>query len=621
MLSSTRNLMKGPGKYIFVGIVVLAFAVVGVPALSNFGQTKALKVGDQGFTIGEIEQEFNRRFQNIQITSDTAVSREEAIAQGLLQQTISFLTVRSLILQESDKLNLATTDSMIQNYLRTDPGFADPETGEFDSTIIDRILRQNGMSITEFRDAIEVEMLQKQLNDALALNLPAPGALVDFITLRQGEERDVSIASLSTEDAPEMSEQELQAFYETNNARYQDPEYRTYTVVTLSRDVLRPRVNITEEEIQQLYTAREGQLGEPERRSWVQAQFSTTEAAQSVLTAVADGTSFEEAVSTAGGRTSSLTDQARTDLADQTVAEAIFATEAPGLVGPVDGVFGVVIANVTTITPGTETTLEDVRAELEEDLFEDIYRIELDNLYDEIQSAGDAGESLSQAAENVNLEAQRFGPVTRFGETQDDSLFFGDRQLLQEAFTLSQDGFFEEVTLPDGAYAFVQVEDIIPARPIPFEDVRERVQADAKAEASVATLETLAEQVRMRVSNGEDFDAVMTELGGTPTTRTLGLLQNGSDLSPVLIDGIFADAMGTVISAVEEDETLSLAYVTDIRFTSNAQAAMIRDALRGQFGQQMSQNLYASYIAAIEADVGVTTNETALAQRFGTATP
>ncbi|MEM9232749.1 MAG: peptidyl-prolyl cis-trans isomerase [Pseudomonadota bacterium] len=620
MITMFRKLMEGPGKYVFLVLIVAAFGVVGTPAISNFGRGKAVEVGDIGYTAQQVEREFGRRFQELQFTSDRAVTQEEAIAQGLLQQTIGTLTFQGLIQQEARELGLAVTDEMIQEYIRTQPVFANEQTGEFDRSRFNIFLQRGGYDLEEFRDFARVRVLQTQLDDAIRLAQPAPDTYARFLSLRQSEERDVAIAVLTANDLPELTDAELQSYYEANAGNYMEPEYRTYTLVRLTDDVARDRVKPSEEEVRQLYDSRAAFLGTPETRTFTQAQFGTIDAAQRALDAIEAGASFTEAAAAENGTVASFTDQTPSALADDNVAEAVFGSEDIGLVGPIDGVFGVVIAEISTITPSTEVTFEDVRDELEAQLIAEDTAREIDIIYDELQEAGDTGATLAEAAQLVGLDAETIGPVSIAGTTPDGETLETEPLIQDTAFSIGRDGFFEEIRLPDEGYGFVQVNEIIPSAQKPFEDVATQVALDAAADNREAALQALVDEIRLAVANGDSFEDAVAAAGGIAATRTLNLRQPAADLPGLLIDDVFTEEAGNILSAPGGGgASMTVAQVKDIRFGSNAQAALQEQNLKFQLGQEMSRDYYQAYLTALETEVGVKTNEGLLAQRFGAA--
>lgn len=618
MLSTFRSLMEGPGKYILSLLIIAAFGVVGVPALSNFGKSNAIKVGSTGYSATQVEQEFTRRFQMAQFDSDTVMTREEAIAQGMLDRTLNYFTVRGLIQAEADRLGLTVTDDMIRDFIRNDDAFKNPDSGEFDASLVQRIVQANGLDMRSFRTRIENDMLRQQLDGAVAIAQPAPLTYATYMVLRQSEERDVELAVLDAGDVAEPTSEELQSYYAGHIDRYSHPEYRTFTFVPLTEDVIRERVSINDDEVRQLFDARLDSLSEPETRSFEQARFGDMEAATRALDAAREGTPFSEAVEAEGGTLLSFEDATKSEIADDRLADAVFDAEDTGLVGPVDGVFGTFAANLTGITPEVTPSFEDVRGELEAELFDEVFAAELDALYDDIQEAGDMGSSLAEAAQGAGVDPQRVGPVSAQGESPDGQPVELPAGALSTGFAQGANGFFEEVQLPDGDYGFIEVVEITPAAPIPFEEVTTRVEADYRAETMTDALETMAADIRLEVAEGKSFEEAVEARGGLVATRTVQASSIPSDLSPALVDDIFSRPVGNVLSALQpENGTVTVAKVDAIRFGPNAQADIMARRLRQQLGQEISSDLYTAYLAALESDIGVETNQTLISQRFG----
>ncbi|WP_370338021.1 SurA N-terminal domain-containing protein [Parvularcula marina] len=617
MLTMFRKLMNGPGKYVFMALIIAAFGVVGVPALSNFGRGKAVEVGNQGFTAQQVEQEFARRYQLLQDQSDVGVTREEAIEQGLLSESIGSLVRNALVREEADRLGMAVTTSMIQDYIRNDEIFQN-EDGEFDSSRVNRFIAINGLSVEEFRDIVRVDLLRDQLNDGLLLGQPAPETLTSKLVLRQTEERDTAIAVLTAANLPEPDEAALRAYYEANPTKYQSPEYRTYTLLRLNEDDVRARVTVDEEQVRQLYDARATQLGSPETRSFTQGQFGTIDAAHEALSAIEAGTPFREAVTANGGTLASFTDEPQRALADDTVAEAVFGSEEAGVVGPVDGVFGVVIADITSITPEVVVTFEEARPGLETELAEEVFNSEIDAVYDEIQEAGDTGASLAAAALDLDLNAETIGPITSNGMTPSGQTVEIESAVQRTAFSMQQDGFFEDIQLGDGGYAFIQIDDITEAKLKPYEEVAAQVALDAADANRTKALNELVDDVRQAVAGGKSFEEAVTEVGGVAATRTISIAAPPPDLPSALVEDIFFRASGDVLSSLGGgNSSVTIAQVQAVRYGPNVQAANMIARYEVQFGQELSRDLYDAYMRTLEADAGVKTNQALLDQRFG----
>ncbi len=619
MLKTVRKAASGVGAYIIVGLFFLAFAVVGVPALNNFGGSAALEVGDRAYSPQVVERELSRRMESYRIRTGQVLTREDAVAQGLLDQATQYLTARGLFEEEAEVLGLAVTEKMIQDHLQSNEQLLNPDTGRFDTAILNRILNINRMSLEEFQDAVRAELFQSQVDSALALSGPAPQQLTDYFILRQTEERTVSLATLPAPQAEEPTDEALQSFYAANADRYALPERRQYVAVSLDQETLKDRVVVTDEEVRQAFEAQRARLGTPETRTFGQAQFATIDEAEAVKAAVKDGQSFVDAVEAAGSDVLTLADQQREALADAGVAEAVFGTEETGVVGPVDGTFGVVLAEVTAINPGTDVTLEEVEETIRAALFEEFFGAEVDQLYDELQEAGDSGASLAEVAADMELPLRTVGPVDRNFLTAEGAIEDGvPLEVHTAAFSLASDDIFEAVDLIEGGYAFVEVGEVFASTIQDYENVAEQVRTDYEADSLSTALATMSAEFAATVEGGTSFTDAAEQFGGDATAKSLTAFAPDAELPRPFFNDIFAADIGKVVSTTSNDgNSVEVAITESITFGPNGQQAMIVDQMRNALGQTISREYYQAYLQAMQDAHVVKRNDALINTRLG----
>ncbi|ADM10683.1 putative peptidyl-prolyl cis-trans isomerse D [Parvularcula bermudensis HTCC2503] len=615
MLTTFRKATKGVGAWVVLGLAILAFAFVGVPTLSGSGGQEAIRVGGTVFEVAAVEEEFSRRFQRQQRGENAPASREEAVAAGLLDQVVRDYGLRALILEEADTLGLAVSPEMLTTYLRAQPAFLD-EDGEFDSNRFNRVLAANQLSLTELRDRLSLELIEGQLNRAVATGVGAPAILAQSLALRQGEERDVSLVTFSAPEIAAPSEENLRQYYEERQGRYRTGEARGFTYLLLTDDTIGAEIAISDEDVRQLYDARVGSLGTPEIRSLTQAQFRDASAARDALAAIEAGAAFNDAVEAAGGTLATLDGVTESAIADQAVAEAAFAAASPAILGPIDGIFGTVLVNLTQIVPATTPSFEEVREDLEAALRQEDLGQRIDDIYTEIQFAGDDGTPLAEAAQGLDLSAVTISPKPLAALQDDDRL---PPALLAAVFTTAPGAYFEEVRLPEGGVAFFELGEIVPSSVQPFEAVEEEVATDWRTDQRIEALRGVREAVMSAIADGQSFaDAVAAE-GETVSTRTLSANVLNDDLPPALVEAIFSRPIGEVLDALGSDRTdLTLAKVEDVRFIAPSTAPSLAQ-LRQTLSRDIATDLFEAYLLSAEQDYGIRVNDGLLAERFGTA--
>ncbi|MCQ8185177.1 SurA N-terminal domain-containing protein [Parvularcula maris] len=614
MLKSFRGVMAGGGRYVLAVVIILAFGLVGVPALENFGGSSAIQVGSQSVSSRDLELELRSQIARVQ-QENPNVTREQALAGGIGQNAIQTLVVRALIEDEAERLGLTAPPSVLQDYIRQLDALKDPETGEFDERRLGLVLQSQGLSVQGFRDLLQAELLRQQIVEALTGTPPSSEDLTRYLLLRQIEERDVAYALIPAEAASrEPTEEEIEAAYQENIDRYQSPEYRTLTVLEITEEDANEGIELSEDELQQLYNARQGQLSAAETRTV--RQVVVPRARVDRLEGVAEDASLEEIAEAAGVEVSRLADQTRGDFINSDVAEAIFSAETDTRIGPVENGFGVTYAEVTAINTREAPSFEDLREELEADLRSEIAEERLIELVEAVESARDEGAALAEAAEAVGLEARTVGPLDRQLFTQFGAIADVPSALGQTAFTLEEGEESSSVRLENG-YGFVTVEAVTPPAPLPLTEVRDQVVSGVKADAASGAAAEIKAQLQAALGSGEDFAAAVTGLGGEVTTATL--TPAAADAAPrEVAQSGFSLNIGEVETVTPQSaDGIYALTVSSVRFPGSQAIQQAAPVVAQQFGQQVGGELNEAFLQALEEQTQIKQNPRQISRALG----
>ena len=617
MLAAFRSMLKGPGKWVFAGVTLVAFLLVGDFNLDNFRAADAVRVGDQGYSVREVDRAFARRLRGVQQEGGPAITREEAVEGGLLDATVQELATRAVINAEADRLGLTATNEMIQRSLRESGVFNDPLTGEFSASRLQQGLQANNVSPSEFREEMRENIVRDQIVRALGTPSRAPEDLVSYLVLRTGERRAVRTAVIGAEAAPEPTEEALRAFYADNQDAYAVPERRTYRVLRIDETTL-GEPEIDEADLRQLYASRQGQMGEPERRAYAQALYPDLERAAAARARIEAGESLASVAAADGASVTRSEAVRRNAVLDPAVAEAVFAAEAPGLVGPVEGTFGTVLAEVTEIVAGTQVTFEEARDDLLAEFGEEVLRDRVFEAVETIEDALDDGADLEEAAREAGLGGlQTVGSVDANLFTADGTVSDAPGAAHRTAFTLEEGEQSDAVPLDGGGYAYVVLDRIEPSRARPFEDVAAELRADYARQATADALTAAVEGFRGSVEAGTSFEDAASLAGSDVQETVISARAPDPSLPPALLRDVFDARPGAVVSTPVPGQNQALvAIVDEITFAEDPSAAGLVSAYRDQLGQSVTEELVNTYLDALLREEGVTRNEELLNRQF-----
>ena len=128
MLKSIRKHSKHPVAKIFLGLVLIAFAGLGlgsfVPSL-QFNRDY-IKAGDTSIEIQEIANQFNKL--RSEVAPDLTIN--EAVTNGYLDLLITYLSNEVIILEEASKQKITVTREHLRKTLLENEAFLDDD-GKF----------------------------------------------------------------------------------------------------------------------------------------------------------------------------------------------------------------------------------------------------------------------------------------------------------------------------------------------------------------------------------------------------------------------------------------------------------------------------------------------------------
>ena len=616
MLSQVRDALKGAIAWVVVALLILAFAMWGVPEMREFGGNSAIKVGDQSFSNTYVQREFDRTFQSRTRESGGTLTREAAIASGMPRQVVESIVNQSVIDQYAGRMNLALPRSAIRDYLQHNESFQNPATGQFDRLVLDAILQNNGLTVNAFEKIIREDLTRNQLIDALAASGPAPAAFSDTMILRQTERRRIAYLTVTDEMsgiAAEPTPDDLEQYYHENEAAFTAPEYRTFDLLMLTKESFREGLEVPEEELRKLYDAGKERLyDKPERRTIYQIAKPAESDALPATASLRQGQPFENLAEHRGMTLQAVTfnDAQKRDILDPSVADAAFVEglEPGDVLDPVHSLFGWTVIQIAAITPATTSTFEEVRADIENDFLEQDVRRRMQDAIDELEEVRDTGAGLAEAAEAAGLTVETVGPIDRVSFAPGGAII--DKipgEVLAEAFVIEEGEQSEATRLAvDDGYFFVSVREITPPALKPFDFVRDQVEQSWRADEQRNRISATVRSIRDAVENGETFEAAAAVYSRTPVELLIDRRFQNETISQTFNEQIFfADLNDLVSSPAGSAGAQIIAEIREIGYAPNTVTPEQEGQLRELVGYQLDQELVDAFVQSIRDDYGV----------------
>jgi peptidyl-prolyl cis-trans isomerase D len=601
---------------IFV-IVIIAMAAWGVTDIfAGGGGNNLISAGDRSISDRKLDTTLERVLRSQTDERGRALTKEEAMERGILDQVFSDLSRRTLLTSYADEQGISATTDAIVNTIRTDPVFQDT-TGVFDAVRYSQLLDANGFREADYESNIENDLTISRLERVPLEGLRVPNALARLQAAYSGELRSASWFVLQQSELPDVgepTEEELQELYDTRRELLREPERRGVSLLRLSPDDFVAQAEVTEDDIVGFYEAyKADRYTGPDSRSFTEFVFADEATARAALGRIAGGaaaTAIETAVST------ELKSGRRDAISNDRLADQVFSPGA--LTGSIHGPQPVgdqfVVIRLEDITPGAATPLEDVREQIEEELARE-YASGL--FYDALPQFDDllgTGADLETIATGLGAPVLSFAPVDTNGMTKDGRRYLPlvtAPGLLQMVYAQAE-GRNTERFGEDEVTWIARVDSIVPERLPEFEEVREALTEAWQQQKRSEQLQTVAGEIEGAIADGSStleaeaakYNAEVSSLP-RPITRTNTDIQ----LPRQIIDGVFG--------VNEEGETFSLQagasqtfilQVTQIDRPESETLDILAQASALEIENGIAEDLFRAYLMSIADDVDLTTN-------------
>ncbi|MEM8692222.1 MAG: peptidyl-prolyl cis-trans isomerase [Pseudomonadota bacterium] len=581
MAKATKSLSK-TAVWILLGLLFIGLAGFGADGLTGNIRTIG-NVGDKYIDVNAYANQLQQEIRAIEVERGSPLRMAEARALGVDQRVLARLVQTRALDHETTRMGLSIGDERLREELLSIPAFRGVD-GNFDREGYRFSLEQAGLSEARFEETLREDSARALLQGAVVSGIVMPDVYANTLLAYARETRSFTWARLDesdlTSDIPAPDEAALQAYHTENISDYQHPRTKRIAAAVLLPDMLLDSIELDEEALRAEYDARSDIYNQPERRLVERLVFLDEAAADSALAQLdAGGATFETLVE---GRGLTLADVDLGDVTELGLADAgsaVFAADVGTVMGPLPTALGPALFRVNGILPAQTVTFEEAQEELRPAMAADRARRLVDTQAQGFDDLLAGGATLEELAQETDMELQT---VDWFAGLSEGLAAYPDfRQAAQAA---TEDDFPEIETLDDGGIFAMRLDETLPARPAPFEDVRDDVLTDWRNAQVEAVLAEQAETLVTQLSDGADF----------ATLELTSTVEENLDRT-AFVEGTPAGFM-TQIFAMEEGDVSQLSadgILVIIRLDSITAADESEEnvAIGEQVTQQLSQSL------------------------------
>ncbi|MGP6088339.1 peptidyl-prolyl cis-trans isomerase [Antarctobacter jejuensis] len=601
----------GTGRILVWGLLGLLLLALGGFGATNFsGSVRSVgAVGEAQISTNDYFRALQTEIRNFQQQSGQPLTLQQAEALGLTQQVLSQMVVTAALEHEAGQLGISVGDERLARDLRQIRAFQGVD-GSFNREAYKLTLENVGLTEREFEEKLRDEGASNLLQGAVLAGVRLPDVYVDTLIAYTGERRAFTWAEVDDSTlelgAPVPTEDDLKAHYDANIDKFTRPETRRITYTWLTPEMLVDTVEVPEDSLREAYEERSAEFNLPERRLVERLVFNDSAAAEAALARIDAGeAAFEDLVTERG------LDLADTDLGDVTredlddAAEVVFGAEVGQVVGPAPSTLGPALFRVNAFLPAQTTPFEEAEPALRGELALDRARRVIDTQAQGFDDELAGGVTLEELAEGTDMV---LGEIAWTGD--EDADIAGYPAFREAAEAVQESDYPSIQQLGDGGLFALRLNEIVPPAPIPFEEVKLRVEADwleaQKLDERFRRAEALAGQLGEGLTfEGLELDA-QTEEGLTRTAF-------GADLPAGVLEAVFEMEAGDVRAIRTDDGAVVLRLDDVLEVDKEADEALqLAQLFRNQAAQDVAQDLFRALSTDIQTRAGVEIDQAAI---------
>ncbi|EGG29999.1 Peptidyl-prolyl cis-trans isomerase ppiD [Aequoribacter fuscus] len=523
MLQDIRNSTQGPVFKVIVGLIVLSFALFGVESilLGGSDDSVALVNGDKIRAV-EVQQAANRQKQQIAAMLGENFDPSLIDDAQLSARALEGLVGNKLQQQWAESLGLTASDVQLGAQVAAIPAFQ--IDGKFSAELYKQSLAAAGFTPLTFREALRVDEIVKQLNGGLLASEFVTGAEARALARVNGETRSVRYAKVAGDrfqNTVEITQDQIQAYYDSNAAQFVSEEAVVLDYITLrADDFVEP---VAEADLRAAYEQEISSYAyqDEARVSHIlliqgddEADEAYAQRIQSAQTALTDGEAFSvvaERLSDDIGSSSDGGDLGYTagDVFPAEMEEAIKGLDINEVSGPVLTDAGTHLITVTDRRSSEPPSFMEMRSELEASLSQADAQRRLVSQVEALKDLTYTATDLREPAQTLGLDVVRSGPITRRGGQG----VLGDDRVIAAAFSdlVIEEGWSEVIEVSENAFVALKLVEHQPAAPQSIEQVSDRIVSVLTAQAEEEALRAFGNELLDQLAGGRTIEDIAQE--------------------------------------------------------------------------------------------------------------
>ncbi len=253
MLQSFTELVKSKFTYVIVGIIAFMLSFTGIESLVPNNKNQVAKVNGEKITRDEFKQELDAK-----VASLARDNRELNLAninpEMLQSEALNTLIERKLLQTTAKNYRMTVTNKHIDKSITEISVFQ--SNGKFDKTKLEKIIRQNGITIDKLRHMQYEEAITSQLVEGISSSEFITNFEASYFQDLELQYRSFNWASkpaTDLQDEIKITDQDVSSYYEKHQDSFKSQDQASIEYIELTKEQFISQKEIPNSELEHEY--------------------------------------------------------------------------------------------------------------------------------------------------------------------------------------------------------------------------------------------------------------------------------------------------------------------------------------------------------------------------------
>lgn len=529
MLQTIRDKTTGWIAVAIVTLLIIPFAFWGINYYFRGGKEPAVAtVNGDDIKLSRFQRTYSNYRLQLQNLLGKPIGPDE---EGLLKrQTLDKMVESEILNQVTRTAGLRVSNEQVKNTIKSIDVFKDGDG--FNREYYQQSIMRLGMPPALYEEQMRLDMMSEQLQSAIVESEFVTDFEVDNALLMENQKRNLTYTIISTDrfkDSIEISDSDIQKFYNENSTLYINPEQVKISYIELNLDDLAAKAEVNDEELHAYYDENKTKYDKEEQRKVTQILIKADEKAtdkekedarseaEKILDQIHAGKTIQDIANDYADKTMenfSISEYGflGKGILQPEVDEAVYSMNIGDISNVIESRLGFHIVKLEDIKGGEMNTFGNSREDVEKDYRYKKAEKSFFDLADQLATLTyEHPDTLEIAAEDTGLPVQE---SDLFGRGGTEEGITANPSVVATSFSeevLASQHNSEVIELTDRNLVVLRVIEHIPQAKRPLDEIREEVIKDIKFTEAGKWAHAMGQQILQDIKSGKNLETIAEE--------------------------------------------------------------------------------------------------------------